>query len=331
MDKEHKEDQWKPISGLKIAKQRAIKIEKIRDFFKKENVLEVDTPILSRSAASDINIESISASLSDNSSSSNFLHTSPELYMKRLLADGFKDIYQICKVFRDNELGCNHLPEFTMIEWYRMGFNLQEIIKNTIELISMILDNSHPSIQTDIISYQDAFKKYLNIDPMNDDINKINRTINPEESLVKKFNKDQYLDFLLSTKVTKEFHAKKLTVLYHYPSSQAALARICPDDKRFSDRFEVFFGDLELANGYVELTDADEIKQRFSNDQLYREEHGLKIRPLDYNFINAVKYGLPECAGVALGFDRLLMISEGEGSIEKVQQFSPFTNNKEHV
>jgi len=331
MNKQHKEDQWKPISGLKIAKERAIKLEKIRNFFKKENVLEVDTPILSKSATSDINIESISASLSDNSSSTNFLHTSPELYMKRLLADGFKDIYQICKVFRGSELGSNHLPEFTMIEWYRMGFNLKEIIRNTIELISMILNNSHPSIQTDTISYQDAFKEYLNIDPINDDINKISSIINPEESLAKEFNKNQCLDFLLSTKITKEFHTKKLTVLHHYPASQAALARICPDDKRFSDRFEIFLGDLELANGYVELTDADEIKQRFSDDQLYREEHGLKIRPLDCNFINAMEHGLPGCAGVALGFDRLLMISEGEGNIEKVQQFSPFTNQKEHA
>jgi len=327
MNKQRKENQWKPIAGFELAKTRAIELEKIRNFFKKENVLEVDTPILSKSATSDINIESISALISDNSSPSNFLHTSPEFYMKRLLADGFKDIYQICKVFRDSELGLNHLPEFTMIEWYRMGFNLKEIIRNTVELISMVLSSSHPSIQTDTISYQDAFKRYLNIDPINDDIDKINNNINIEKSLVKRLNKNQYLDFLLNTKVTKEFHTQKLTVLHHYPSSQSALARICPDNEQFSDRFEVFFGELELANGYVELTDVNEIKQRFSNDQLYRRENGLNIRPLDYNFIDAMDHGFPECAGVALGFDRLLMISEGKSNIEKVQQFSPFTNN----
>ena len=320
---DHKHLNWRPLSKYALAKRRAQKIALIRNYFQKNKVLEVNTPILSTSAVSDIKIESINTHLSINPSEEFYLQTSPEFFMKRMLADGFKDIFQICKVFRDDELGRLHLPEFTMIEWYRLNFNLKNIINDALGIIMLTINNQYPNIPVEKISYRDAFLKYLNIDPVTADTEKIIILANLDTSLQLKMDNDrnQYLDFLFATRIAKNFKQRELTVVYHYPADQAALARICPNNNDLADRFEIFFGNVELANGYVELTDIQETEKRFQNDQQLRHNQGKKIRPLDENFIASIEFGLPDCAGVALGFDRLLMISEGKTNIQSVQHF----------
>jgi|TARA_B110000438_G_scaffold110895_1_gene108743 lysyl-tRNA synthetase class 2 len=315
---------WQPNIDYASAKRRHQKISTIRNYFNEHGVLEVDSPILSTSAVSDINIESINTSLAIDLSRNFYLQTSPEFYMKRMLADGFKDIYQICKVFRDDELGRLHSPEFTMIEWYRLDFNLNNMIDETLAVINLILHDQQSDITVKKISYCKAFEDYLGIDPLRTNIETIIKLGKIDSSLQNQMNDDinQYLDFLYATQVTKNFDPEILTVIHHYPASQAALARISPNDDQVSDRFEVFYGNIELANGYVELTDIHQTRQRFQNDQQLRQKQGKVTRPLDEYFIAAIASGLPDCAGVALGFDRLFMISEGKSDIQSVQPFT---------
>ena len=296
-----------------------------RQYFADQSVLEVDSPVLSRYAASDPHIESIAARLAIGSSSDYFLHTSPEFAMKRLLCAGYPDIYQICKVFRDGEVGCRHQPEFTMIEWYRRDFGLDEMIDDTIRLIMALLEPGH--IERDAVqsSYRDVFLSYTGVDPIHADIATLTNTVDADSALATSIgdNRDDWLNLILSRDIATQFSSNCLTVLRHYPASQASLARICPDDASVADRFEVFCGSLELANGYVELTDASEQARRFRQDQQIRTALGRTLRPLDEPLLAAMQNGLPACAGVAVGFDRLLMINAQADDIRNVQSL-PF-------
>jgi lysyl-tRNA synthetase class 2 len=269
---------------------------------------------------SDIHIESISATVNNKK---NFLQTSPEFYMKRILTMSSTDIYQICKVFRDHEKGSLHSSEFTLVEWYRMNFTLQDIINDTCQLISLVLAKNQNKLTQGAWTYQDIFIHYLGIDPINDDVKKIIKNFKFDKSLIEQFkeDKDQYLNYLFATEITNKFKHNELTVVSHFPASQAVLARITPNNDKLSDRFEVFFSDIELANGYVELTDSDELKKRITKDQIFRKENGLAIRPIDNDFIQAMEDGLPSCSGVALGFDRLNMIAEGKNTLEESSVF----------
>ena len=244
--------------------------------------------------------------------------------MKRLLATGYPDIYQVCRVFRDGESGQSHLAEFTMIEWYRLNFGLQEIMQDTIDLVSTLLAGAQISADTRFISYAEAFQKALSLNPVTADIDALANAANADENLKRTLggNRDAWLDLLLAGKVTDVFADDQLTVLHHYPASQAALARLCPEDKNLADRFELFYGKVELANGYVELTDADEQLARCEQDQRLRSEQGLPVPDIDENLIAALRAGLPPCAGVAIGFDRLLMINENTHDIRDVSSFT---------
>jgi lysyl-tRNA synthetase class 2 len=317
---------WQPTSDYKAAKKRQAKLNAIRSYFSDNEVVEVDTPILSTCAVSDINIESIQTTTSLSPEQPYYLHTSPEFFMKRMLASGYKDIFQICKVFRDDEVGKLHSPEFTMIEWYRLDFNLLKIINDTVAVISVVLDKHSNQLQqsVEIITYQDSFLAQLNIDPLSISIEEIISQMDIDDSLQQQLgnNRNQYLDYLYATRITKKFDPNKITTVTHYPASQAALARICPNDKTVAERFEIFIGNVEIANGYVELTDFREARNRFNSDQSKRHAQNKTIRPLDQKFLAAMESGLPNCAGVALGFDRLLMISEYGDSIQSVQQFT---------
>ena len=306
---------------LEISKRRSLRIERIRDYFKEQNVLEVDTPVTSISAVSDINIESVQVTINDEPL---YLQTSPEFSMKTLLSIGYGDIYQICKVFRDYEKGSIHSPEFTMIEWYRLHFDLTGIIKDTCNIIACIIDDDSLIQNITVLTYQEAFIKFLNIDPINNGISEIQEKYQFDKNLEIQFanDKNHYLDFLLATEICKKFNQNELTVITNYPASQAALAKICADDKKTSERFEVFHNDIEIANGYVELTDAEEICERFQKDQDYRIKNKLKIRPLDKEFIDSMTRGIPSCSGVAVGFDRIHMIAEGKKSLDELSVFS---------
>lgn len=299
-------------------------LRRLRNYFDRESVLEVDTPALSASAVSDIHIESLTVS-SCLTAAPLFLQTSPEFCMKRLLASGFPDIYSICRVFRDAEVGRGHQPEFTMIEWYRLDFNLGEIITDTIAAIAVALDEPSLIDQMVAVEYKDAFLCACGIDPFDAPVSDLASAAGADEDLCSTLgdNRGDWLDLLMTTRVAPSFTTEQLTVVKHYPAAQAALSRICPDDMSVADRFEVFMGAVELANGYVELTDARVQADRIANDQAERLRRNIPERPHDQNLIAALESGLPACAGVAVGLERLQMMHDKTDDIRNVIPF-PF-------
>lgn len=295
---------------------------RLRTYFDAESVLEVDTPSLSTTAVSDVQIDSLEVRC-DLSTAPLYLHTSPEFCMKRLLASGYPDIYSICRVFRDGELGRNHQPEFTMVEWYRLGFGLSDIISDTQKAIASALHDPGLVDDVRVIDYRDVFIEICHIDPLQASINNLADAADADDDMKRTLGdaRDDWLDLILTTKIAPSFAPDKLTVLQHYPASQAALAQICPHDSSVADRFEVFMGPLELANGYVELTDARIQLQRIASDQANRERRGQSIRPHDKSLLAALESGLPACAGVAMGLERLQMVHDKTDHIQNVVPF----------
>jgi len=314
---------WRPSSSQDVAERRTAMLDRARQYFSEQNMLAVDTPAVSRFAASDPNTESLAVRA--GSGKQYFLNTSPEFFMKRLLAAGYPDIYSICRVFRDGESGRRHLPEFTMIEWYRLGFGLNAIIDDTTQLIASCLGD--PGLIHNVVFYEyaDAFQEFVGIDVFQATVNELSRLCTDDQRLQTDIGeaRNTWLDLLLSTVVAPQFSRDQLTVLRHYPATQASLARICPDDDRRADRFEIFFGSLEIANGYVELTDATEQQQRFDADLETRRHAGHVANPWDPTLLAALESGLPDCAGVAVGLERLQMILEKTDDIRDVVTFVP--------
>ena len=292
-----------------------------RRYFEDNGVLEVSTPSLVATSVTDPAIDGIRVSMNAGLA---WLHTSPEYGMKRLLAAGYPDIYQIGPVFRDGEAGRHHLPEFTMIEWYRLDFGLPEIIDDTLTLATRLL--SRLSLDESlIVDYVDLFRERMAIDPVSATSAEIAGTLGADEDLKVSIgdDRDSWLDLAMATRISSEFDRGRLTVVRHYPASQAALARTWPADPRVADRFEGYLGPVELANGFVELTDPDEQEERFENDRKKRSQNGKPDVPIDAAFIDALRSGLPDCAGVAFGLDRALMIAEGRDNIRDVTAFTP--------
>jgi len=320
---------WRPTSGPQVAARRAALLRRLRNSFDEQSVLEIDTPALSTAAPSDIQIESLEvrSSLHDTPL---YLHTSPEFCMKRLLAAGYPDIYSLCRVFRDGESGAAHQPEFTMLEWYRLGFDLKAIIGNTLDVISAALNQAELRTTASILNYRKAFIDVAGIDPVSAPISDLADAAAADDALRSSIGdeRDDWLDLLLTAKIAPSFSPTRLTVLQHYPATQAALARICPANASVADRFEVFAGKLELANGYVELTDAKIQSERFTANQSARARRGHARRPLDESFLAALDSGLPACAGVAIGIERLQMILEKTDDIQNVIPF-PFEDRNE--
>lgn len=302
-------------------------LARIRAYFEEHDVLEVDTPALSAFATSDPNIDNVSAQLA---SSTAYLHTSPESSMKCLLAAGYPDIFSICRVFRDSETGPRHLPEFTLLEWYRRGFRLADIVADTTALIARCLERQELCIDIDILDYSVIYQELVGIDVFAASCEQLADAAAADSHLKTSIGQDRnaWLDLILVTKIAPAFSPQRLTVLQHYPRAQAALARVCPDDERVADRFEIFYGTLELANGYVELTDAAEQRARFLQDGEDRKTAGKPATPGDEFLLAALQSGLPECAGVAVGFERLQMIYEHADNIGDVVTFSTRTANE---
>ena len=312
---------WQPASGPGAAARRARMKQRIRAYFTAAHVLEVDTPVLSPYAVSDPQIESLEITRCQVSGRPLYLHTSPEFCMKRLLAADYPDIYSMCRVFRDGESGRLHQPEFTMLEWYRLDMGLDEIVADTVGVISTALDRE---IDVDTVDYRDAFIAACGLDPFVADIASLAEAAEADDALRAAVGneRDDWLDLVLATRVTTQFAPQHLTVLRHFPASQAALARLCPDDNSVADRFEVFLGPVELANGYVELTDSEEQLRRIEADNLARQRRGRPVRPVDELLLAALESGLPECAGVALGLERLLMLFNKTDDIGNVITFT---------
>ncbi|MDJ0711461.1 MAG: EF-P lysine aminoacylase EpmA [Woeseiaceae bacterium] len=313
---------WRPSSGPQAAARRAALLQRLRARFAHCGVLEVDTPALSTAAVSDVQIESLEIGRSQVSRIPLYLHTSPEFTMKRLLAAGYPDIYSICRVFRDGEAGRRHQPEFTMIEWYRLDMELADIVHDTIKLIDTALADAAPNAAPLTCDYRDLFLDSIGIDPLETDLNELAALGDDEQRSAVGDELDDWLDWLFATRIAPQLAKDRLTVVSHYPASQAALARLCPDDARVADRFEVFLGDVELANGYVELTDGVEQRRRIGADNLERQRRGRKLRPVDEALLAALEDGLPACAGVAMGLERLQMVMDNTDDIRDVITFA---------
>ena len=244
--------------------------------------------------------------------------------MKCLLAAGYPDIFSICRVFRDGEKGPRHLPEFTLLEWYRRDFRLADMVADTTALIASCLDRQELCADLDVVNFSDIFQDVAGVNVFDASCEQLADAAAAESSLRMSIGQDRnaWLDLILVTKIAPTFAPDRLTVLQHYPRAQAALSRVCPDDGRVADRFEVFYATLELANGYVELTDAVEQRARFLQDNDDRKTAGKPATPADELLLAALQNGLPECAGVAVGFERLQMIYEKTDNIDDVVTFS---------
>ena len=317
---------WRPSSGPGAAARREELLTRARHYFSVQDMLAVDTPALNRYAVTDPNIDSLA--VRSGSGQDYFLHTSPELWMKRLLADGYPDIYSICRVFRDGESGRRHIPEFTLAEWYRLGFDLSAIIDDTVRFIAACLDVPRLAEHVTLYEYVDAFQELAGVDALEDTVDQLSQACDADAGLKAAIGIDRstWLDLILSTIIAPQFAGDRLTVLRHYPANQASMARLCPDDKRFADRFEVFRGDLEIANGYVELTDAEEQRQRLDHDLEVRQQTGRPAFPQDHRLLAALESGLPDCAGVAVGIERLQMVLDKTDDIANVVTFNAETS-----
>ncbi len=311
---------WKPTADFATLIKRAELYKTIREYMSANAVLEVDTPILSHSGISDPYIESVKAN-SRNYTSDLYLQTSPEFCMKRLLAAGCGSIYQIAHVFRDEEQGRHHATEFSMLEWYRLNMNYHELMDDVIALMQ-VLGLTVPVK----LSYAEAFDQVLRINPHDGDLPALRSRASKFGLASENLDKNQLLDFLFSSVVIKQINAAKNLIIYDYPAEMAALASIRHDDYAIAERFELFVNGLEIANGYNELTDVDEQRERFTRDLNLREKNHADLLPIDEYFLSALDSGLPICSGVAVGLDRLLMVLMNKERIEDVMSFTLVNN-----
>ena len=313
--------QWRPSASLASLRRRAQALATTREFFRARNVLEVETPAMINSPVSDVNIGSVRAEVPGREAAPLFLHTSPEYAMKRLLAAGSGDIYQICRVYRGAERGRQHNPEFTMVEWYRLGFSLEDLMHEVAGLVHALLGRDLP---VERLSYREAVRRHAGFDPLDADAATLQRTaqaLGLDATRARAAGRDELLDLIVGAQVGPALGASTLAFVHRYPASQAALARLDAQDPRLALRFELYHRGMELANGYHELANAAEQRMRFNTDQQARHSRGLPIHSLDQNLLAAMDSGLPDCAGVALGFDRVLMIAMDAASIDEVLAF----------
>jgi lysyl-tRNA synthetase class 2 len=314
---------WRPSASIKALRQRALVLQKIRQFFAVRDVLEVDTPALSHATVTDEHLHSFCTQFIHPFSpqaSTLYLQTSPEFAMKRLLCAGSGAIYQICKSFRNEEAGRFHNPEFTMLEWYRPGFDHLQLMTEIDELIQMVVGCD----SAERVTYQDVFKQYLGYCPLTatlTDIKTLASQYGYAELAANENDKDTLLMLLFSQHVEPKIGQDRPCFVMDFPASQAALARISPTNPLVAERFELYFQGIELANGFHELTDGPEQLKRFKQDNVKRQNMELEMMPIDHNFIAAIDYGLPACAGVALGIDRLLMLALNYSEIDQVIAF----------
>ncbi len=313
---------WKPNAQLEVLRARGQLLAAIRAFFAARDVLEVDTQILSHAAVSDPFIDSIEVlyrSLPSGSSQTLFMQTSPEYAMKRLLAAGVGSIYQMAKVFRNGELGRRHNPEFTMLEWYRVGFDSEALMSEVEMLVQQILGLDH----IERVSYRAIFQRELDIDPHSASLSELQQCVRSRiDAPFEDQRRDTWLELAMSELV--EPRLTQPTFVFDFPASQAALAEVKVDDfgVEVAARFELYIAGMEIANGYQELTDAKEQSQRLEADINQRALLGLPQRPVETRLVDALAAGFPNCAGVALGVDRLLMLKVEASSIAEVLPFA---------
>ena len=309
---------------IETLRQRARLNALIRGFFAERDVLEVETPIMSAAGNTEPHLEGFQTRFSghvDAGSPQRWLRTSPEYPLKRLLAAGVGDCYELGRVFRNGEAGGRHNPEFTMLEWYRVGWDHHRLIDETIELVQQALAKvQRPSASVRIVSYRDLFIQAVALDPFLADEAELRAGLGEVGIQPDGLTRDDWLDLLMSHRIQSQFAVDAITVIHDWPASQAALAKIRPGTPPLAERFELYLGPFELANGYHELNDALEQRQRFERDLAIRAARGAEQPPLDEAFLAALP-ALPACAGVAVGVDRLLMALAGTARIGDVLAF----------
>lgn len=312
-----------PHASIENLQRRARILQSIRQFFATRNVMEVDTPAMSQASITDFHLVPFQTEFVGPGAAAGqtlYLQTSPEFHMKRLLAAGSGAIYQIAKAFRNEESGRFHNPEFTMLEWYQPGYDHFDLMAELAELVQVILDCQQP----EQLTYQEAFIQTLGFDPLAISLSDLVEQACQYgfTDIAQESDKDTILQLLFSTQVEAQIGQQVPCFVYDFPASQAALARISSKDPRVAERFELYFKGIELANGFHELTDAKEQLVRFEQDNRHRAAAGKPVMPIDHHLIAALEQGLPPCAGVAVGVDRLVMLALQADSIEQVLSFA---------
>ena len=320
---------WAPSASFDALRLRAALNARIRDFFAARGVVEVDTPVLSAAGNTEPNIAPFSLDFNgrtDGGPRTRWLRTSPEYPLKRLLAAGFGDCYELGRVFRDGEAGGRHNPEFTMLEWYRVGWDHRRLVIETAELVNAALalvDRRAVLVET---TYRDLYRDRLGIDPMTAADDELRAALGEVQVDPTGLTRDDWLDLLMTHRLQPGFADDAMIAIHDWPASQCALARLRRGDDGIAvaERFELYLGALEVANGYHELADAVEQGQRFEREAVVRTRRGDVVPPVDGRLLDALRSGLPDCAGVALGVDRLLMAMLGTGRIADVVAFDFF-------
>lgn len=315
---------WQPGASIENLLKRAELMKSIRRFFADRGVTEVETPCMSHSPVTDVHMVPFVTHFSGPGQADAqplYLITSPEYHMKRLLAAGCGPIFQLCRSFRNEEMGRHHNPEFTMLEWYRPHYDMYRLINEVDDLLQQVPE--FPAAE--MLTYQQAFLRYLDIDPLSADKKQL-RDVAAKRGLSNitdhEEDRDTLLQLLFVDGVEPQIGKDRPVFIYHFPASQAALAQISPEDHRVAERFEVYYQGVELANGFHELTDASEQRQRFEQDNRKRLQLGLAPQPVDEHFLAALQAGMPDCSGVALGVDRLIMLTFGAQSLAQVMAFT---------
>ena len=306
---------WQPSCSIQALKARACLYQQLRAFFHARGVMEVETPALSQAGNTDPNIGSFSVNAPHGL---RYLHTSPEYPMKRLLAAGSGDIYQICKVWRQDESGRKHNPEFSMLEYYRVGFSYQQLMQEVAELLHLAIP--HLTIPPQTLTYRQAFLEILGIDPHQASIEQLRACAQQQQiDFQGELSLQAWLDLLFTHCIEASFPSDRLTFICHYPATQAALARVHLEDGNWvAERFEVYLGPLELGNGYQEQTDARQLERVLAADA----EQQVQDIPLDLRFMAAIQAGMPFSAGIALGLDRILLCRMQAKQLPSVLSFA---------
>lgn len=310
-----------PASKNKLLKDRAHMFAQVRAFFQQRHVLEVDVPILGHGAPIDTHIDVMEISLLGGEKG--YLHSSPEYAMKRLLAEGLGDIYQMSHVFRDGECGHLHNPEFTMVEWYRVGMRFESLIQETLEFIRLFVGE----LSSETLTYREAFQRYAQIDYLDTtaaDLYRVAHThclsLSPDAAT---WDKETLLHFVMGFVIEPALPKNQLTVIRDYPAHQCALAQTSiREGEAIGERFEIYCQGVELANGFHELTNSQEQRSRFEKENAQRSALGKKSLPIDERFLKALEKGLPDSCGVAVGFDRLMLLRHQKTHLDDVLPFS---------
>ena len=319
-------NEWQPTCSIEILRLRAQVLAEIRQFFSARAVLEVETPILGYSCGTDPQLDFFTTDYCAPPLRQNlFLQTSPEFAMKRLLAAGSGSIYQLCKAFRNGESGRYHNPEFTLLEWYRAGFTLPQLMDEVEELLACLFAGHKILNPPQRFSYQDIFQCHTGLNPLEfcyeDYCAYAGDNDQTEAVSICGVDHGLWLDFIFSHDVQPRLGENAVCMVYGYPACQSSLARINESNSKITDRVEIFINGIELGNGYYELTDAKEQGRRFDKEIAIRQQKKRPVIVRDEHLIAAMEAGLPECSGMAIGLDRLLMLLTSSANINDVLNF----------